>query len=116
MDNAIAQNVLSNALGSISSSNVQSASGSLAAAGKLSNADPKDVAKTARDFEAVFLTQMLQQMFAQVPTDKIFGGGQAEETWRTLLLDEYGKVFAKSGGIGIAAQVQKELLRAQETG
>ena len=44
------------------------------------------------------------------------GGGTGGETWRSFLTDEYAKEIAKSGGIGIADQVQRELLTLQETG
>jgi len=44
----------------------------------------------------------------------MFGGGHAEETFRELLVDEYGKKVAESGGFGIAAMVRREILKAQE--
>lgn len=72
------------------------------------------IADIAEDFEAIFITQMLQHMFADIKTDGIFGGGHAEETWRSLLLDEYGKTVSQAGGVGIAQHVQQELLRLQE--
>lgn len=68
----------------------------------------------AEEFEAVFLSSMLSQMFAGVPTDGPFGGGQAEETYRGLLIEQYGKEIAAGGGIGIADHVARELLRLQE--
>jgi Rod binding domain-containing protein len=34
--------------------------------------------------------------------------------FRSLLFQEYGKQAAKTGGIGIADMVQKEILRMQE--
>ena len=43
-----------------------------------------------------------------------FGGGAAAAVWRSLLVDEYAKTFAKAGGIGIADQVQRTLLAQQE--
>lgn len=70
--------------------------------------------KTATDFEAVFLSQMLQPMFEGIKSEEPFGGGHAEEMWRSMLVDEYGKTLANTGGIGLADQVQRELLRAQE--
>jgi len=45
----------------------------------------------------------------------MFGGGNGEAVYRSLLLQEYSKVAAKSGGVGIADAVQREMLRAQET-
>lgn len=68
----------------------------------------------AQDYEAVFVSTMLSQMFAGVKTEAPFGGGSAEETWRGLLIDEYGKEIAKSGGIGLSDHIYRELLRAQE--
>jgi len=68
---------------------------------------------TAEDFEAVFLNTMFQQMFAHVG-DGPFGGGHGAAIWRSFLTDEYAKSFVKMGGIGIADQVQRELLAQQE--
>jgi Rod binding domain-containing protein len=82
--------------------------------------DPKllktahDAARAAEEFEAQFLAQMLEHMYAGVRTDGPFGGGQAEEIYRSLLLQEYGKVIAKAGGVGLADTVRREILRAQE--
>jgi Rod binding domain-containing protein len=70
--------------------------------------------ETAVDFEAFFLGQMMQPMFANIGAEEPFGGGHAEQIWRTLMVDEYGKAMAKAGGIGIADQVQREILRMQE--
>jgi Rod binding domain-containing protein len=70
--------------------------------------------KVAEDFEAFFLGQMLQPMFAGIEAEKPFGGGTAEKMWRSLQVDEFGKAFARSGGIGIANAIVKEMLRQQE--
>jgi peptidoglycan hydrolase FlgJ len=73
-------------------------------------------AKTAaQDFEAVFLSQMLNQMYEGIPTDGPFGGGQGEAMFRSLMLDEYAKQMAAQGGVGIADYVSRELLKHQET-
>jgi Rod binding domain-containing protein len=44
----------------------------------------------------------------------MFGGGSAETVYRSLLLQEYSKVAAGNGGVGIADAVRREILRAQE--
>lgn len=74
----------------------------------------KDVEAAAKEFEAVFLTQMIQHMFSGVKTNEVFGGGEAEETFKVLLFDEYGKAISKAGGVGVAEQVKRELLKMQE--
>jgi Rod binding domain-containing protein len=71
--------------------------------------------KTAQDFEALFLSQMMQHMFAGIRTDGMFGGGAGEEAFRDMLTQEYSKVMAKAGGIGVASQVMREMIRQQET-
>jgi Rod binding domain-containing protein len=70
--------------------------------------------KTAQDFEAMFVQQMLEPMFQGVKTDGLFGGGRGEEVYRSLLLQEYGKVVAQRGGLGVADSVHREILRMQE--
>jgi Rod binding domain-containing protein len=77
--------------------------------------DPAAALKTAQDFEAFFLSQTFENMFAGIKGDAMFGGGSAETVYRSLLLQEYSKVAARNGGVGIADAVQRELLRAQET-
>ena len=76
--------------------------------------DPKAAEKTAQDFESFFVGQMLEYMWEGVEVDPMFGGGHAEEMWRSMLNQEYGKHIAKSGGVGIASQVMTSMLRAQE--
>lgn len=77
--------------------------------------DPAIAHQKGQDFEAVFLSQVFENMFAGVGTDSLFGGGNGETVYRSLLLQQYSKVAAKSGGIGIADAVQREILRTQET-
>jgi peptidoglycan hydrolase FlgJ len=77
--------------------------------------NPAAAQKTAEDFEAFFLSQVFESMFSGVGADPTFGGGNGETVYRSLLLQEYSKVAAKSGGVGVADAVQREILRAQET-
>ncbi|HYM02772.1 MAG TPA: rod-binding protein [Stellaceae bacterium] len=79
------------------------------------NASAAAAHKTGEDFEAFFLSQVFENMFSGVNADPMFGGGQGETVYRSLLLQEYSKVAARSGGVGIADAVQREILRAQET-
>jgi Rod binding domain-containing protein len=77
-------------------------------------ANAGDARKAAENFEAFFLSQSLDSMFAGVESDSLFGGGSSENVYRSLLNQEYAKVAAKSGGVGIADAVQREILRMQE--
>jgi Rod binding domain-containing protein len=67
----------------------------------------------AKQFERMFITQMLQPMFSGIETGGPFGGGQGEEVFRPMLLDQYADAVARGGGVGIADAVMKEILRMQ---
>jgi peptidoglycan hydrolase FlgJ len=84
------------------------------AAGKDASVSARAHAK-AVDFEAVFLSSMFQQMFTDIGKEGPLGNGPGVGVWRTFLTTEFGKSFAKSGGIGIANQVYKSLMAHQET-
>jgi Rod binding domain-containing protein len=79
---------------------------------------PAKVAKlwqAAKDFEAMALGKLLAPMFATVDTaHSAFGGGEAEATWRPMLIDAIGKQMAAHGGIGLTARVFATMLHAQE--
>ncbi len=72
--------------------------------------------KVAQDFEAMFVSQMMQHMFSGLDeTGGYFGGGHAEAMFRPMLVDEYSKMLTKRpGGIGLADQVMASLLQSQE--
>jgi len=76
--------------------------------------DQKAARATAEEFEHSFLTTMLKSMFEGVETSAPFGGGHAEKQFRSVLLGEYAKDMSKTGGIGIADEVYREILAIQE--
>lgn len=77
--------------------------------------DMKAVDEAAQEFEAMYLTEMLRPMFEEVmKPDPVFGGGKGEEIFSKMMVDEYGKQIAASGGVGIAKHVKAELIRIQE--
>jgi flagellar protein FlgJ len=78
--------------------------------------DPAAVAKSAKDFEAMAIGQLLQPMFDTVDTSShAFGGGRGEEAWKPMLVQEFAKQIAAHGGLGLAKPVYDAMLRMQET-
>ena len=67
----------------------------------------------AQNFEQVFLNTMLGQMFTGLGTDAPLGGKDSE-AWRGMLVDEYARSVTSQGGIGLAPQIYRELIGAQE--
>ena len=70
--------------------------------------------EAAEDFEAFFMTRMMESMYEGVSTDGMFGGGHAEKIYRSMLLTEYGKLMAKTGTIGISDSIMDSIIQMQE--
>ena len=74
-----------------------------------------DQATTAgKDFESMFLSQMMESMFGDSTGTDSFGDEDTNEVYRGMMMNEYGKAITQSGGIGIADYVKTELLKTQE--
>ncbi|MBX3507585.1 rod-binding protein [Parvibaculum sp.] len=70
--------------------------------------------EAAKDFEAQFTATLFQSMFDGMEQENPFGGGPGETMFRSLLVDQYGREVAKAGGIGIADDIYREILKLQE--
>jgi flagellar protein FlgJ len=77
------------------------------------NAAKADAA--AKDYESIFISQFLGSMFSGIKTDGLTGGGQGEEMFRSLMINEFGKGIEQRGGFGLAAQMKAQLLKHQES-
>ena len=78
-----------------------------------SSANARRMRETAEQFEASFLSQMLKPMFEGLDTNGLFGGGEAEATWRSFLIDAMAQQTVRAGGIGLASTVMAEMIRMQ---
>ena len=67
----------------------------------------------AVDFEASFLSEMFKPIFESVEVNETFGGCKTEEIFGGFLRDEYSKMLASTGSIGIADLVKEELIEMQ---
>ena len=67
----------------------------------------------AQEFEAIFLAQVLGTM-TQTLGEDLLGDGPGD-VFRDTLNEEVAKLISKSGGIGVADVVLREMLKAQET-
>ena len=70
--------------------------------------------KSAKEFESVFISQFLGSMFSGIPTDGPMGGGEGEEMFRSMMVNEYAKSVETRGGFGLASAVSRQLLKNQE--
>lgn len=90
----------------------------LNAASQKSSLPPQQLAqikKAARDFEAMFMSEMMGHMFNGVKTDPMFGGGHGEDMFRSMMVQEYGKSMASSPqGTALSQQLERAMIQMQE--
>lgn len=65
-----------------------------------------------RDFESVFVTYMLKQMRRTVPQDGLFGAGQAEKMYTSMMDTEVAKKISQQRGLGLAPMMYQQMLAA----
>lgn len=88
----------------------------LRAAPRLAKGGAEQARKAGSEFEQMFIAQMLQPIFDTISSDGLFGGGAGERMFRSFQVDEYAKVIARSGGVGIADAVARHIISMQENG
>jgi Rod binding domain-containing protein len=64
---------------------------------------------TAKDFEAQFIGTMMDQAYEHVD----LGGGQGADAFKSVMMQAIGKKIAAGRGIGLASQVEAEMLKLQ---
>ena len=74
----------------------------------------KKIQDAADEFEAVFVSEMIKPMFEGISTEAPFGGGKGEEIFRGMMIQEYGKILAKTGGLGLSPQIAEQMIKMQE--
>jgi peptidoglycan hydrolase FlgJ len=63
-----------------------------------------DASKTARDFEAMFLRQALEDILPSCESG-VFGSGTAAGMWRSMLADQVSSVLSARGVSGMSDSV-----------
>ena len=79
----------------------------------LSEKQRNQAKKVSQEFEGIFVGMMMKSMRSTVPEDKLLGGGHGEEVFRSLLDQEYANASVKRGGLGLAKQIEKEILKQE---
>lgn len=108
---SIAGSILSDATGASAAAKTKSA--------EAKAADPASTKarKAATDFESMFLEQSLDRLMQSEGTEGPLGeNGSGGGVWRSMLTKEYAGQIVKTGGVGIADQVYREMMKLQEAG
>lgn len=73
--------------------------------------DRAKLAQVAKQFEAIFLRQMLAAARkTDFGGDELFGG-QGEETFRDMQDSQFADIASKTGSIGLAQSIEAQLAR-----
>lgn len=65
-------------------------------------------AETAKEFEAVFLSQFVDQMM-KATSAAAFGGEKQAEMWRSFMSEAIAKQLVEQGGLGLSGSVENML-------
>ena len=71
--------------------------------------EDKKLQEACKQFETIFLSQMLTQMRKSIPKGKLFGKSREEDMYQDMLAQEQAKVWAESGGIGLSNLLYQQL-------
>ena len=85
----------------------------LLATGSLAQSHGTDrarLADAARQFEAIFLRQMLAAARKASPGDPLLGG-QGVDTFRQMQDEHFADTAARTGAFGLAVQIEAQLAR-----
>ena len=67
----------------------------------------KKAKKVAKELQDVLAAKLLNTMYEGIKTDHLFGGGDAEKTFRSMLNDERAKIIDLGLVDGITKQIMK---------
>lgn len=81
---------------------------------KPASAEQKKLWDACKDFESIFIGQTLRQMRESVQTSDPLNQGAANKMWRGMLDDETAKSMSKSGGVGLAEGLYRQLVNRVE--
>lgn len=70
--------------------------------------------EVARNFEKMFVSEMLRLTELSNSTDGIFSGGFGEEAFRSFMIDAYSEKIVETGSFGISEVVFQALSQKEQ--
>ena len=86
-----------------------SSANSAAKPGRAAGEDAEKLREACRQFEAVFLAQLLQKMRDTVPEDPLLGESSATKIYYSMLDWEMAQQMARTQSIGLADMLYRQL-------
>lgn len=76
--------------------------------------------KLSREFESLFLKEVISSMRKSVPENGLLNGGNAEKIYKSMLDEQWATQMAERGDSGIASSIYKSMsqkyLESQNSG
>jgi flagellar protein FlgJ len=69
----------------------------------------EELKKSCQDFESIFVNQLMKSMRNTVQKTGFITGGRGEEIFQSMLDEEYSNEISKSGKMGLAEVLFREL-------
>lgn len=90
-----------------------SAAGASPTTPSMTPADERRLRTTAHEVESIFLQHMLKTMRQASGTSKAPLTGTGQRVYQEMMDEHLGRTLAKSGGIGLADMLVRDVLRRQ---
>ncbi|HWP98057.1 MAG TPA: rod-binding protein [Syntrophomonadaceae bacterium] len=75
----------------------------------LKTKDGKKLYQSCQDMEAVFLSKVMEVMRSSIPKSGFLDEGFANDTFQSMLYDEYAKSMSKTNSLGISQILFRQL-------
>lgn len=69
-----------------------------------------ELRRAAKEFESLFIYEMLKSMRKTIPEDGLFQGITGKDTYTTIIDQQLASAMAERGGLGIADIIYKQML------
>lgn len=75
----------------------------------VNKSDQSALKEACREFEAIFLEQMLKSMRKTVPENGLMDGGMAEDIFEDMLYENYAGKMSESADLGLADMLYRQI-------
>jgi len=81
--------------------------------GRMTPAEERRLRTTAHEVESIFIQHMLKTMRQASGTGQTLLNGRGQRVYQEMMDEHMGRALAKSGGIGLADMLVRDVLRRQ---
>jgi len=71
--------------------------------------EEKKLQEACKDFEALFINQLMKEMRKTVKKSGFIDGGNAEKIFQSMLDEKYSETMAESGDLGLGQMMFRQL-------